>query len=66
MADRLSALLQRFELRARVFHSGALCGVARFDESAGLGHLHLLRRGPRRVTCASGRRGIVTEPSAYA
>jgi AraC-like DNA-binding protein len=50
-------------LRARVFHSGALCGVARFDESAGVGHLHLLRRGPLSVTNASGQRSIAKEPS---
>ena len=63
MPDRLSALLQRFELRARVFHSGALCGVARFDDGAGVGHLHLLRRGPLRVTTPSGQRSTVREPS---
>lgn len=63
MVDRLSALLQRFELRARVFHSGALCGAARFDGGAGIGHLHLLRRGPLRVTSPSGQRSTVREPS---
>jgi hypothetical protein len=35
MSDRLSALLHRFELRARVFHSGALCGTADFDGGTG-------------------------------
>ncbi len=63
MTDRLSALLQRFELRARVFHSGPLCGQARFDEGAGAGHLHLLRRGTLRVTGAAGQRSTVREPS---
>lgn len=63
MADRLSALLQRFELHARVFHSGALCGVARFDGAAGIGHLHLLRRGLLRVTDPAGHRSTVREPS---
>jgi AraC-like DNA-binding protein len=63
MSDRLSALLQRFELRARVFHSGALCGVAEFDGGAGVGHLHLVRRGPLGVTDAQGRHNIVSEPS---
>lgn len=49
MPDRLSALLGHFELRARVFHSGALCGTASFDGEAGVGHLHLLRHGRLRV-----------------
>ncbi len=63
MSDRLSVLLQRFELRARVFHSGAICGLADFDGSVGVGHLHLVRRGPLGVTDALGRRSVVNEPS---
>ncbi len=63
MSDRLSALLQRFELRARVLHTGALRGPAHFDGSAGVGHLHLVRRGPLRVTDPQGRRSSVKEPS---
>jgi AraC-like DNA-binding protein len=67
MTDRLSALLQRFELRARVVHGGALRGTARFGDGdnggAGLGHLHLLRRGPLRLTLPSGQRRTVLEPS---
>lgn len=49
MTDRLSAILEHFELRARVFHSGSMCGVATFDEEKGSGHLHLLRSGQLRV-----------------
>lgn len=63
MSDRLSALLQRFELRARVLHGGALCGVAHFDASPGRGHLHLLRQGRLGVTGAGGRRTVIDEPS---
>ena len=63
MSDRLSTLLQRFELHARVFHSGALCGVADFDGAAGVGHLHLVRRGPLGVTDTLGRHSVVSEPS---
>lgn len=62
--DRLSALLQRFELHARVFHSGALCGVADFDAREGVGHLHLVRRGPVGVTDRRGRRTEVVAPCA--
>jgi len=63
MPDRLSALLQRFELHARVFYSGALCGIADFDGGTGVGHLHLVRRGPLGVTDTLGRHSVVSEPS---
>lgn len=63
MSDRLSTLLQHFELRARVFYSGALCGIADFDGGAGIGHLHLVRRGPLGVTDSLGRHSVVSEPS---
>ncbi len=63
MSDRLSALLQRFELHARVFHSGALCGIADFDGGTGIGHLHLVRRGPLGVIDTLGRHSVVSEPS---
>ena len=45
MQDRLAPLLARFHLSASVFHSGALCGYASYDESEGVGHLHLFDRG---------------------
>ncbi len=63
MSDRLSALLQRFELRAHVFHGGWLCGAADFDAMPGIGHLHLLRSGSLELTDAMGRRVVVAEPS---
>jgi len=63
MSDRLSALLQRFELHARVFYSGALCGIADFDSGTGVGHLHLLRRGTLGVIDTLGRHSVVNEPS---
>lgn len=63
MSDRLSALLQRFELSTRVFHSGALCGVASFGTGQGIGHLHLLRHGILGVTDAQGQRTVLDEPS---
>lgn len=63
MSDRLSALLQRFELRAQVFHGGPLCGLARFDEQQGVGHLHLLRQGAVVVTDARGTATQLDAPS---
>ena len=47
--DRLDALLKRFSVSTRMFHSGALCGVNDFDTSSGCGQLHLIKRGPLRV-----------------
>jgi AraC-like DNA-binding protein len=64
MSDRLSILLQRFELHARVFHAGPLCGIADFDGADGVGHLHLVRRGPIGIVDGHGRRSVVDEPTA--
>jgi AraC-like DNA-binding protein len=63
MADRLSALLQRFDLRARV-HSGATArAVSGFDEDTRDGsRLHLLRRGRLVVTGPRSRRQVLAEP----
>ena len=45
MQDRLVWLLQRFDLHARVFQTGALCRSARFDGGDGLAYIHVLRDG---------------------
>ncbi len=60
--DRLDALLQRFSLQARVFHTGALCGTNDFDDR-GMGYLHLLRRGPLTIHNPRGKTVRLTEPS---
>jgi AraC-like DNA-binding protein len=65
--DRLSALLERFRVRARLFHSGPLCGVTRFDAEPGRGFLHVLRRGELSITHKAitgvARRIEVSEPT---
>jgi len=65
--DRLSNLLERFRIRAHLFHQGALCGVTLFDATPGRGFLHVLRRGELVVTHRSrsgvARRVKVDEPS---
>lgn len=48
--DRLSALLQRFRVRAQLHHAGPLCGISHFDASEGHGYLHVLRRGHLEVS----------------
>jgi AraC-like DNA-binding protein len=45
LPDRLSSLLDRFRVRAHLFHHGPLCGVHLFDARPGRGFLHVLRRG---------------------
>lgn len=48
--DRLSALMERFHVRAHLFHAGPLCGLTQFDAQPGRGFLHVLRRGELVVT----------------
>ncbi len=52
MADRLETLLDRFSVSARLFHSGALCGLNEIGGDGDVGQLHLVRRGPIEVTHA--------------
>ncbi|HZZ92406.1 MAG TPA: AraC family transcriptional regulator [Usitatibacter sp.] len=62
--DRLDALLQRFSLEARLFHSGVLCGTHQFDAQEGRGFLHLVRRGPLTIHNGKGKPVVVEEPAA--
>lgn len=65
--DRLSALLERFRVRAHLFHAGELCGVTHFDAEPGRGFLHVLRRGDMVVThrprSGAPRKIKVSEPT---
>ncbi len=62
--DRLDALLDRFTVRARQFHTGPLCGRRRFEAVAGRGFLHILRAGELTVLDGpDGARRLVAEPS---
>ncbi|ADU38279.1 AraC family transcriptional regulator [Variovorax paradoxus] len=65
--DRLSALLERFHVRAHLFHAGPLCGVTTFAAKEGRGFLHVLRRGEMVVThrarAGVPRKVVVKEPT---
>jgi len=65
--DRLSALLERFRVRAHLFHNGPLCGVTHFAAQPGRAFLHVLRRGEmvvkHRARVGLPRRVVVSEPS---
>ncbi len=63
MDDRLVWLLERFELRARVFQAGPLCRAASFDAADGLGYVHVLRSGAVQVTGSGERPARIDEPT---
>ncbi|MBA2673482.1 AraC family transcriptional regulator [Ramlibacter sp.] len=56
--DRLAGLLERFRLRAHLFHQGPLCGVTHFDAKPGRGFLHVLRAGEMVLTHQPRTRGV--------
>lgn len=47
--DRLTALLDRFRVRTKLFHTGKLCGRSTFEPLPGRAFLHVLRRGEMEV-----------------
>lgn len=61
--DRLAALFRRFSVSARMFHSGALCGLHDFRAEPGVGQLHLLKQGDVEVRHGDARPIVVDEPS---
>jgi AraC-like DNA-binding protein len=65
--DRLSALLERFRVRAALFYSGALCGTTVFEPRPGRALMHVLRRGSMEVRHRRGEvpvpRFHITEPT---
>jgi AraC-like DNA-binding protein len=63
MADRLEALLNHFAVRARMFHSGALCGINDLPATGDVGQLHLIRSGPIAVSHEGDPTVHVTDPS---
>lgn len=62
--DRLSPLMERFRLRAHLFHAGELCGVTHFDAQPGRGFLHVLQRGEMTLTHPSPSAQIGTQKLA--
>jgi hypothetical protein len=61
--DRLDALLHHFPVRARLFHSGSLCGVTRFDTPESGGQLHLVQHGELTVEHPGQAALHIGEPS---
>ncbi|MDB5869338.1 MAG: AraC family transcriptional regulator [Polaromonas sp.] len=67
--DRMSSLLDRFEVSAHLFHTGELCGVSTFEALPGRGFFHVLRQGEMVVTHHKGagvvRRIHACEPTLF-
>ena len=63
MADRLESLLSHFAVHARMFHSGALCGLNEVPMVPEAGQLHLIKMGPVEVTHDGEAPLHVTAPS---
>ncbi|MBL0730396.1 AraC family transcriptional regulator [Piscinibacter sp. HJYY11] len=65
--DRLSSLLERFRVRAHLFHNGPLCGVTHYAAEPGRGFLHVMRKGEMTLThrARSGapKKLRITEPT---
>jgi AraC-like DNA-binding protein len=61
--DPLSPLFKRFTLSARLFYSGALCGIADFANDQGIGMVHVLRRGRLRVAQPSAPSFELAQPT---
>lgn len=62
MPDRLSALLQRFELRSRLVVGGVLRHELAIEPDGGAGHLHLVRGGALRLSGPQRHRRLIDEP----
>jgi len=62
MGDRLVSLLNRFELRARVFQTGPLCHSSAFSAEDGLGYIHVLRAGAMRIESSGNKSRVVDRP----
>jgi AraC-like DNA-binding protein len=63
MVDRLEALLNHFAVRARVFHSGALCGINDLPAVGEIGQLHLIKSGPITISNEGEPELHVVDPS---
>src|SRR5260370_6680639 len=60
--DRLAPFFEQFSLSARMFYSGAFCGISpTLDEQAG--YLHVLKKGRLTITHPNARPVVVDTPS---
>jgi AraC-like DNA-binding protein len=62
MADRLSPLLQRFDLRSQIVWAGVLRQEQVIERQGGAGHLTVLGTGTVRVVGAQRQRSVLSAP----
>jgi len=65
MTDKLTAILEYFSLRARVFQAGLLCHSATFDKRDGLGYIHVLRTGILKINSPGKPEITLDQPSLF-
>ncbi|MGB4811731.1 MAG: AraC family transcriptional regulator [Methylophilaceae bacterium] len=63
MRDRLAGFFEHYNFSTHVFYSGTLCEDEAFDDKDGMGHLHLIRKGPITVYASSHSKLTINEPS---
>jgi len=63
LIDRLEALLAHFTMSAKVFQTGALCGITDVTEGESAGYLHLVRSGEVGVSHGGSEALRITQPS---
>ncbi len=66
-SDGLGQVLDRLRVQAMTFQAGPVCGVTRYDESRGVGFVHILREGRMVMTYADAdgvaQRHALDEPT---
>lgn len=62
-SDLLSPVLAHFNVRARIFYTGPLCGHVAFEQSQDVGFLHLLRSGKVALRDTTGFTTTLSEPT---
>ncbi|VVP31582.1 hypothetical protein PS865_04389 [Pseudomonas fluorescens] len=61
--DRLSTLLSQFGVRANLFYSGRLCGLAPYEGAEECGYVHLLQAGSVTLRGADRKELLLIQPS---
>ena len=61
--DRLSVLLQYFQIQTQVFSQGTLCGEYAFEIEPGLGHIHIIKKAPLEIVFSDEPSIFVDAPS---
>lgn len=61
---KLSEVLNRFNLSAKVFYAGDVCGTLGFDQASPLeGHMHLIKQGRLEIQSGTAKTYTIERPS---